>query len=85
MWPNPVRDAASLRFDLPRSGSARLQIFDLAGRRIREWVESGATPGRFTTRWDGRDEAGRRVASGIYVARLETNSGTVVRRIAVLR
>jgi hypothetical protein len=85
VWPNPVRDTATLRFDLPRSGHARLQIFDLAGRRIRTWTESGTAPGRFTAHWDGRDDAGRRVASGIYVARLETSTGTVARRIAVLR
>jgi len=85
VWPNPVRDEASLRFDLPRAGRVRLRIFDVAGRQVREVVHRDATAGRFTVRWDGRSDDGRPVAAGVYVAQLESGAATVARRVVVSR
>jgi len=85
VWPNPVRDQAALRFDLPQAGRVRVRIFDVAGRQVREVVHRDATVGRFTVHWDGRDDRGRLVAAGVYVARLESGAAKVARRVVVSR
>jgi YD repeat-containing protein len=79
--PNPFSGDTALRFELPAAGRARLVVYDLAGRRVRTLVESVLAAGRHVTRWDGRDEAGRLVGSGLFLARLETGAGARTRRI----
>lgn len=69
--PNPFRAATSLSYALPKAGLVRLSIFDLTGRRVRELVDQVVGAGVYQASWDGRDEAGRPVASGIYYCRLE--------------
>jgi hypothetical protein len=67
--PMPARNTADILYGLTGSGGARLEILDVQGRVIRR-MEGGNVRGRFTARWDGRDDGGRRVASGIYFCRL---------------
>ena len=75
-WPNPAPGRTSLQFTLPAAGDVRLEIFDVAGRRVRSVFEGRATAGSTIVRWDGRTEAGRAAARGAYVARLIAAHGT---------
>ena len=69
-WPNPVRFATSLRFELAVAGPVRLTIHDVSGRRVREVLAESRGAGRHAAVWDGRDDAGRPLAAGVYLARL---------------
>jgi hypothetical protein len=71
--PAPIRSACRLRFSLPASsdpGSARLGVFDVAGRQVRSLSLAGLPQGRNTVEWDLRSDAGARVHGGIYFVRL---------------
>jgi hypothetical protein len=70
-FPNPSRPAAGTTFELlvPRDTRATVEIWNVAGRRIRTLLDGPAPRGAHALRWDGRDEAGRRVASGVYFVR----------------
>lgn len=84
-WPNPARGQTISLVATIESGSADLEIVDLAGRRIAS-IARGLVAGRHALRWNGRDDEGRQPGSGIYYVRLisrETGSATA-RRIAVL-
>ena len=70
--PNPFREAVTITYALPEATHARLEIFTVAGRRIRILADTDHTPGRYQLHWDGRDAAGRPVASGVYLYRLTT-------------
>ncbi|MCX6841893.1 MAG: C25 family cysteine peptidase [candidate division WOR-3 bacterium] len=83
--PSPARGRAQLRFALPQSGRARVEVLDVEGRVVRVLADCELARGTHTLDWDGRDEAGRRVAGGIYVCRLVTPAGTVNRKAVVLR
>jgi hypothetical protein len=83
--PSPVRDRAQLRLALPQAGRARLEVLDVEGRVVRVLADREFARGVYTLGWDGRDEAGRKVAGGIYVYRLATTAGTVNRKAVVLR
>ena len=83
--PSPVRDRAQLRFALPQAGRALVEVLDVGGRVVKVLARGEFTRGVHTLAWDGRDEAGRRVASGIYVYRLATAAGTAIRKSVVLR
>ena len=83
--PSPVRDRAQLRLALPQAGRALVEVLDVEGRIVKVLAQGEFARGVHTLGWDGRDEAGRKVASGIYVYRLATAAGTVSRKAVVLR
>lgn len=82
--PNPVRDRATIEYAIAAPGAARISIFDVGGRNIATIVESGSTAMRQVS-WDGRDATGRPVPAGAYVIRLESASGSIARRLAIVR
>ncbi|NOT34251.1 MAG: T9SS type A sorting domain-containing protein [Candidatus Eisenbacteria bacterium] len=83
--PNPVRASGTeIRFALPTSTHAALEIFDVSGRRVRTLVDGMLQAGTHSERWNGRDAAGRPVASGVYLYRLRAGSFTGTRRVVVV-
>ncbi|NNE43918.1 MAG: hypothetical protein HKN12_06900 [Gemmatimonadetes bacterium] len=85
--PNPFTDGTTLAFDLPAGvAGARIRIFDAHGRALRtlETVATGAG-GTHSVFWDGRDTSGRRVAAGVYHARLEAGRFSDVTSLVRLR
>jgi uncharacterized membrane protein len=84
-WPNPTPGAASFSFDLRRRGPVLLTIHDISGRVVRRLPAGELQPGRHELAWDGRDEGGARVATGVYYTRLETGDVRETGRITVVR
>ena len=84
-WPNPSASGTTMHFATTRPDRVRLQLFDVRGRLIRRLVETWVPAGHHTLTWDGRDERGRPVASGAYMARLIGPDGTATVRISLLR
>jgi hypothetical protein len=69
--PNPFNPATVIDFDLPRAGRPLLRIYDLAGRLVRDLSPPAELPaGHHSQSWDGRDDAGRSLPSGVYVGRV---------------
>ena len=69
--PNPFNPNTTIRFTLAEPGPVTAVVFDLAGRAVRTLAAGrDFAPGRHALRWDGRSDAGRRVASGVYVVRV---------------
>jgi hypothetical protein len=84
--PNPFRRDTRLRFGLSRAGAVRLEVFDLAGRRVRALLDERSLPaGTHAVTWDGRDQAGNPVQAGVYLCRIETGGRSESRRIVRLR
>jgi hypothetical protein len=83
--PSPVRDHGTFRFALPQAGRVRLAIVDLQGRHVRTLADGDFAADRFVRGWDLRDDAGARVAPGVYLAMLATSGGRAVQRFVVLR
>ena len=70
--PNPCARSAQIRFDLAQPGLVRLEVYNGAGRLVREVLSGWQSGGTHTATWDGRNRAGTRVASGVYVVRLQS-------------
>jgi hypothetical protein len=83
--PNPFRAAARIRFGLPAPGRARLDIFDVVGRRVVTLVDEDLSAGYHTEIWDGRDSGGIRTAAGVYFYRFTTPAGSLTRKLARVR
>ena len=77
-YPNPFNSATVIRFALPVGGDVELSIFNLAGQRVATLVQGAREAGTYTVRWDGRDDDGQALASGVYLYRLRTGDGQQV-------
>jgi len=83
--PNPFRGETALSFRLERAGDVTLDIVDVGGRRVRRLMAGPAAAGARRIPWDGRDEAGRPVAAGVYWARLEAGGDVDRTRLVLIR
>ena len=83
-YPNPFNPATTIRFDLPRSEEIDLAVYSLTGQKVATLAHGMREAGAYTVRWDGRDDDGRELGSGVYVYRLEAGEGVVETRKMVL-
>jgi parallel beta-helix repeat protein len=88
-YPNPFNPYTTISFTIPGSESdrqsAELTIYDIRGRRVRSLINSDLQPGLHAIVWDGRDNRGRSIPSGIYLYALKTRNGTLTRKMMVLK
>jgi hypothetical protein len=84
--PNPFNPTTTLRFGVAQPGPVQLLIHDVRGRIVRTLVRAAhLEPGWRQVTWDGRDDRGRRVASGVYHARLEAAGLSFTRRLTLVK
>lgn len=83
--PNPFNPATSIEYGVLEEGHVSLNIYDAAGRLVRTLVGADRTPGYYVESWNGTDEAGRRLASGIYFCRLEVGGTERVQKLVLLK
>ncbi|MFH2052246.1 MAG: C1 family peptidase [bacterium] len=69
-WPNPFNPTTNITYHLPRGGHVLVAVYDLKGRKVRTLVDGEQRAGSRTVLWDGRDDAGAGVSSGVYFCRV---------------
>lgn len=83
--PNPFNPITEIRCDLPGDGNVTLDVYDLSGRAVRRLVDGARAAGTFAATWDGRDDRGRQVPSGIYFARLASGGTESVLKLVLAK
>lgn len=83
--PNPFNPQTVIRFDLPQAGRVRLDVYDVRGALVRTLVDAELAAGSRQVTWDGRDDAGRNVSSGSYVARFAAVGLVASERMTLVR
>ncbi len=84
--PNPFNPRTTLSFDLAQTGRVELGVYDLQGRRVRVLVSEMLPAGRHEVMWDGLDNRGRALSSGLYFARaLLPDGSTAARKLTLVR
>ena len=84
-YPNPFNPETEIRFQLPEAGHVMVKIFDVLGSEVRTLVNEKRAAGYHLVRWDGKDEAGNFVASGVYLYQFRAGSFSQVRKMSLLR
>ena len=82
--PNPFNPSTRIRFSLPAEMPVRLTLFDVAGRKVRSLAAATLPAGAHDVVWDGRDDRGHSVGSGVYFYRLEAGSRILSRKMTLL-
>ena len=83
--PNPFNPSTTIRYALASAGSVQLVVFDAAGRRVRTLVSESQAAGEHRAEFDGRDDRGATLASGVYFYRLESNGVVKTRKMVLLK
>lgn len=84
-YPNPFNTETVITFALPHSSNVIIEIFNILGQKVRDLVDERVSAGYKKVVWDGRGNAGKQVASGVYLYRLKAGSFTEAKRMILLK
>ncbi len=84
-YPNPFNPSTTIAFSVPRAGHVSLVVYNLLGQRIRTLSESFVAPGRYEFEWNGDDESGQPVSSGIYFYHLSMAEFSETRKMVFMK
>ncbi len=83
--PNPFNPSTTIRYQVGAPGHVDVRVFDVSGRLVRTLVDRSQDAGVYGVRWDGMDDSGRPVASGVYFYRMQTGDFTSTRKMVLLK
>ncbi len=84
-YPNPFNPSTTILFELPRRANVTLTVHNILGQVVARLIDAELTAGEHSTEWDGRDSSGKPASSGIYLYRLTTDTGTLSRKMLLLK
>ena len=84
-YPNPFNPSTTIQFQIPDAVDVRLKVYDVGGRLVRTLVDEQKKPNVYRVVWDGHDNNGSRVASGVYFYKLEAGAFVKTRKMEILK
>ena len=84
-FPNPFNPYTSIRYDLPKNEEVQIEIFDMLGKKIRLLIYQKQIAGFHQVQWDGKDNLGRPVSSGMYVYMLKAGQFKKSKKMVILK
>ncbi|PJA76328.1 hypothetical protein CO151_03205 [bacterium CG_4_9_14_3_um_filter_65_15] len=86
LYPNPFNPNATIKFKVNQDNLVQLNVYSIRGEKVRTLMQDALTVGDYTVHWDGKDDAGRNLASGTYFARLRIGAEVVqVRKMIMVK
>jgi hypothetical protein len=84
-YPNPFNPSTTIKYDMKDKGLVTVRIYDVAGRLVRTLVNETKDAGAYSAVWDGRNNIGADVASGIYFYKMDTAGFVATKKLVLLR
>jgi flagellar hook assembly protein FlgD len=84
-YPNPFNPSTVMAYALAQPGHTMLRIYDIVGKEVRTLVDIYQTAGEYSVRWDGKDNLGRNVVSGVYIIKIESGNFRQSRRMTLTK
>lgn len=83
--PNPFTVTTEIEYGLPKNANVNITIYNLLGQRIATLVDRNKKAGYYTVRWDGKDNSGNKVVSGVYFCRLQTGEYKATKKMSLIK
>jgi flagellar hook assembly protein FlgD len=83
-YPNPFSNSTELSFELAQQERVAVSIYNVAGQKARSIDKDSPPPGKHSIVWDGKDDGGQRLASGIYFYTVQTSRGVSTRKTVLV-
>jgi hypothetical protein len=84
-YPNPFNPSTTIRFGLPEEGKVKLVVYNVLGQKVKELLNETRGAGRHEVKWNGRNDSGQQVASGLYIYRIETAKGAASKKMLLIK
>ena len=84
-YPNPFNPSTTIQFEIPENGSAKIAIYDALGRKVADILDGYVSAGSHDIQWNGTDDRGIALGSGMYIVKLSASGLTAQRKISLLR
>ena len=84
-YPNPFNPSVTISYVVPQAGDTRVDVFSIAGQRVRSLADGPHVAGAHGVVWNGLDDSGRAAGSGVYLVRFATQGKAMVTRITLVR
>jgi hypothetical protein len=84
-YPNPFNPETIIPVELPKTMGVKIMVYDILGRTIKTLYDGIMESGKHYVRWDGRDQQQRKLASGVYLYRVEMPNKAYVQRVILLQ
>lgn len=83
--PNPFNPTTKIAYDMPAAGDVKISVFNVLGQHVSDLVDGRSEAGSYEIIWDGKDEAGESVASGVYFYRIKTEQFSETKKMLLLK
>ncbi|MCB0294487.1 MAG: T9SS type A sorting domain-containing protein, partial [Calditrichaeota bacterium] len=84
-YPNPFNPTTEIPYALPVNARVEIAVYNILGQKVRTLVNHAQSPGYYTAHWDGRNDAGQLVGSGIYIYRINAGEYRAMRKMILLK
>ena len=84
-YPNPFNPETVIHYSIPKNGHATLTVYNALGQRVRTLIDAEVKTGGHEVLWNGRDDSGRSVPSGVYIYRLKTQEAAATRKMILIK
>ncbi len=84
-YPNPFNPDTIIRFSLVNESKVSLDVFNIKGQKVRTLVNETKTTGFYSSKWDGRDDKGNQVSSGVYFYRLNADKNSLTKKMILMK
>ncbi len=84
-YPNPFNPVTTIRFDVPEESHIRLDVYNILGQRVQTLVNGNMQPGFHVIRWNGTNDTGTPLASGMYIYRIHSSKFTAVKKLVLMK
>jgi len=84
-YPNPFNPETVISYHVPQSSHVVIEVFNLLGQRLQKLVDEKKAVGIYKVTWDGRDESGNSVGSGIYIYKMQADGFVAIKKMALVR
>ena len=84
-YPNPFNPSTKINFGIPKDGMVSLVVYNVLGQRVRTLADAPMAAGQYSITWDGRNDAGSTLSSGVYFYRLQAGATAIVKKMLLLK
>jgi flagellar hook assembly protein FlgD len=84
-YPNPFNPSTEIKFSVPKSERVKIAVYNSIGKLVKVLVDENLAPGSYKVTWNGEDNRGQKVSSGVYLYRMETPSFQATKKMVLLK
>ena len=84
-YPNPFNPITNIKYEIPKTSKVEINVYDISGQRVKTLVDEIKAPGYWSTYWDGSNNFGQRVSSGMYLYTIVTKQYKKSRKLIFMK